>query len=222
MLTVIIPSLNVSTVLPDLLARLTESNIVISDGGSDDDTLVIAAASGARIAFGAKGRGRQLARGAKWAGAVCGNQDWYLFLHADGRLAENWRSAVHNHMEEHFEKAGYFCFKMDCKDVRARVIEFFVGIRCKFWHLPYGDQGLLIRKDLYESIGGYPQSNLFEDVDIVKRLRGKLRALDAKIYTDVSKYKEHGFFRRAFKNLGVYRLYKKGNDQETLIRAYNS
>lgn len=222
MLTVVIPTLNAAKVLPTLLSQIRAhaDDVIISDGGSTDGTLAVALGAGARLAIGNKGRGWQLARGAKWARRNTAEQDWLLFLHADARLDDNWFAAVQDHIKNQSGMAGYFRFKLDDKGWRPRLMEYIVGLRCRFWHLPYGDQGLLISRALYENIGGYPDWELFEDVKIIEALRGKLRLLDADIYTQAQKYKEQGYWTRARANYRLYRRYKKGASPETLALEY--
>lgn len=217
MISVVIPTLNANKHLPNLLRQLGGhmDDLVVSDGGSVDGSLEAALTAGARLAVGGKGRGWQLARGAKWASA-----DWLLFLHADARLGENWFAAVQDHIRHHNEAAGYFRFKLDDAGWRPRLMERIVALRCHFWQLPYGDQGLLISRALYESVGGYPDWDLFEDVRIAEALRGKLRCLDANLYTDASQYKEQGYWRRARNNFRLYRQYKKGMPSAQLAKEY--
>lgn len=222
MLSVVIPTLNAQNHLPKLLAQLKGNvdQIIISDGGSTDSTVSIALAADTRLALGCKGRGWQLARGAKWAAYSQQDEDWLLFLHADNRLSENWLEAVDDHIKKYPMQAGYFKFKIDDKGFWPRLMEKIVALRCYFWQLPYGDQGLLISKALYEEIGGYPRWDLFEDVKIIEALRGKLRMVNAKIYTRADNYKAGGYWRRGLKNYRLYRSYKNGADQEILVKGY--
>ena len=222
MLSVVIPTLNSQNTLPHLLEQLSGKvdDIVISDGGSTDDTLSIAIKSGARLAMGCKGRGWQLARGAKWASLNADDEHWLLFLHADCVLSENWLTSIDAHIKKYPERAGYFKLKLSDTGWRPRLMERIVGLRCRFWQLPYGDQGLLISRSHYQDIGGFPNWDLFEDVKIIEALRGHLRPLKADIYTDAGKYKQDGYWKRSVKNFKLYRAYKAGASQENLVKSY--
>ncbi|HFB54626.1 MAG TPA: glycosyltransferase [Hellea balneolensis] len=229
MLTVIIPTLNAQNGLGSLLNQLGKvDDLIISDGGSTDETLSLALSTGAHIIMGCKGRGWQLARGGRWACERHEPHDWILFLHADCELSDHWRAAVEKHIKHHPKDAGYFRFAFADMGMWPRIMEFFVGWRCRLAHLPYGDQGLLIRADHYLECGGYPNTVLFEDVAIVRALRNLakmrggrgVRPMAAKIYTDAQRYKADGYLRRSVKNWHLLRRYLTGADPDTLVKTY--
>ncbi|MBC6402483.1 MAG: TIGR04283 family arsenosugar biosynthesis glycosyltransferase [Hyphomonadaceae bacterium] len=216
---VIISALNARDSLSELLPQVADAaeRLVISDGGSDDDTLAVSLSHGAVLALGTAGRGRQLSRGAAWS-AEC---DWLLFLHSDSRLVETWPEAVSRHINTHPEKAACFDLRFDSRHWQARIVEGLVWVRSRILGLPYGDQGLLISRALYDRIGGYADMDLFEDVDIIRRLgRRRIRSLRTHIMTSAAKYERDGFFKRGWANLKLLRRYWKGEDISCLIRDY--
>ena len=221
MIYAVIPTLNPSDQFEPLLKTLRDADvaITISDGGSQDDTLRAAVQHGARIVSGHKGRGHQLARGAQYCGA--GETDWLFFIHADSVLPKNWHARLIRHMAAHEGKAGYFHFRLDDKGVWPRFAEFWVWLRSIAMDLPYGDQGLFIRKDLYDAVGGFDRQPLFEDVAIVRRIEGRrLRALGGHITTDAAKYRRDGYRKRTFSNLRLIIAYSKGASAEELAEIY--
>jgi rSAM/selenodomain-associated transferase 2 len=217
MLSVVIPALNASRSLRETLASVTDADeAVVVDGGSVDGTADLAASLGARVVLAQRGRGSQLA-----AGVAAAVGDWLLLLHADTRLAEGWRTAIGAHMATSPGCAGYCRFTLDSDDRGARRIERLVAWRCRVLALPYGDQGLLIHRDLLQAIGGIQPLPLMEDVDLVRRLgRRRLALLDVAAITSAEKWQRHGWYRRSLRNLLCLTLYFAGVPPRLIARLY--
>ena len=217
MISVVIPVLNGAAALPATLASVAEADErVVMDGGSRDGTAALAASLGARVLPAPRGRGRQLA-----AGVAAATGDWLLLLHADTCLAPGWRPVMDAHMTADLHRAGYCRFMLDSDDPRARRIERLVAWRCRVLALPYGDQGLLIHRDLLREIGGIGELPLMEDVDLVRRLgRRRLVALDIAAVTSAEKWRRHGWYRRSLRNLLCLTLYFIGISPRLIARLY--
>lgn len=220
MLIIIIPTYQAEIGLARLLPQLSGARVVISDGGSTDGTLQCAADAGAGLAVGASGRGAQLKLGAKLAMLSGAARDWYLFLHADSQLPTDWQRVVDDAVQQGDPR--YFHFKADASGWRAEVMNRMVALRCWALGLPYGDQGMLISRALYNQVGGHAKMALFEDVDLVERVRtvARLRPLPAALTTDVSKHWRDGLWRRGRRNLGLLWRYKRGATVAELLAAY--
>ena len=212
-MSIIIPTLNAGTFLAATLHALGDGlEIIIVDGGSADSTVAIASASGARILTAPRGRGSQIA-----AGIAAASHPWLLLLHADTRLSPRWRTARHGIPSY----AGYFRFALDSSDPRARRLERVVAWRSRVIGLPYGDQGLLIHRDLLRSAGGMKPLPLMEDVDLVRRLRrSRLVALPADAVTSARKWETQGYLRRSTRNLLCLSLWFAGVPPRLIQRLY--
>jgi rSAM/selenodomain-associated transferase 2 len=220
-LAIIIPTLDASAALAGLLPELQAAEIVVSDGGSGDDTAMLARTAGAILVEGPAGRGGQLARGAKVASG-----EWLLFLHADTRPGPGWRDAVERFVMAasaagDAERAGYFRFRLDDDAPAARRLERMVAWRCRVLGLPYGDQGLLISRRFYHRLGGFRPIPLMEDVDLVRRIgHRRLVPLDADAVTSAGRYRRDGYLRRSLRNLLCLGLWAAGVPAPIIRRLY--
>lgn len=218
-LTVIVPTLNAGATLNAALASVAgAAEIIVSDGGSTDETLAIAEAAHARIVAGPPGRGRQLR-----AGAEAATGEWLLFLHADTVLVAGWRQAAGEHVRAQTEpgQAAYFRFSLDDLGWQARVLEALVAIRCAVFSLPYGDQGLLISRALFDDIGGFADLPMMEDVDLVRRLGGRrLARLPIAARTSADRWRRDGWAKRSLRNLVCLTLYFVGVSPARIAGLY--
>jgi len=192
--------------------------VIVADCGSADDSVAVARAAGARTLVAPRGRGTQLA-----AGAAAAAGDWLLFLHADCRLAPGWEAAAAAFVAAPGAagRAGYFAFALDDPSRAARRLEGIVAWRCRTLALPYGDQGLLIARALYDTVGGFKAVPLMEDVDLVRRLgRRRLAPLGAPLYASARRYRRDGYIRRTLCNLLCLALYFAGVPVRRIARLY--
>jgi rSAM/selenodomain-associated transferase 2 len=226
MISVVIPTLNAERHLPRALAPLVEGvarglvkQVIVSDGGSTDETLTVADAAGCDVVTGERGRGRQLRAGAKIA-----KGKWLLFLHADTVLGPEWAAEAERFIAEPQARwrAAAFRLAFDDASTAARRVAFWAGLRASVLKLPYGDQGLLISRFLYDALGGYADIPLMEDVDLVRRIgRKRLVLLRAEAVTSAEKYRRDGYDRRAWRNLMLMARYLMGADPAVLAKAYD-
>jgi rSAM/selenodomain-associated transferase 2 len=218
----VIPTLNAAGTLPETLAALRRSaivrEIIVADGGSSDDTVALARSVDARVVAAARGRGSQLA-----AGAAAAAGGWLLILHADCRPEPGWESAVDAFVTapEAEGRAGYFDLALDDPAPAARRLEHIVAWRCRVLALPYGDQGLLIARTLYDNVGGFAPLPLMEDVDFVRRLgRRRLARIGARCIASAQRYRRDGYLRRPLRNLVCLSLYFTGVPPARILRLY--
>jgi rSAM/selenodomain-associated transferase 2 len=227
MLSVIIPTLNAEAALGRAMAALVPAavdgvvrEVIVVDGNSTDQTAAIAESAGATVVASSSGRGQQLAAGADRA-----RFPWLLFLHADTVLEPGWEREAVRFMEGVEQRAqplaAAFRFALDDHGVRPRILERLVAWRCALFRIPYGDQGLLLPRPLYDEIGGYRALPLMEDVDIVWRLgRGRMRLLHARAVTSAERYRREGYLRRSTRNLLCLALYSLRVPTRVIGRLY--
>jgi len=215
MISVVIPTLNAEEGLSACLAALVPATVeglvrevIVVDGGSTDRTLRIVDQAGAKIVKSLPGRGKQLR-----AGAQAARFEWLLFLHADTVLEPGWErevSALIDRVADGRRRstAGAFRFALDDLGAMPRLVEWGVAMRSSILRLPYGDQGLIVSRQLYDEIGGFRDLPLMEDVDIVRRLgRRQLIILRSTAVTSAIRYRKDGYVSRIARNLGCLGLY---------------
>lgn len=228
MISVVIPTLNADDGLAACLTALVPAaveglvrEVIVVDGGSGDRTLKIVEQSGAELVRSAPGRGEQLA-----AGAARARGPWLLFLHADTVLEPGWEREVATLIERidsgrRKPTAAAFRFALDDDGFWPRMIETGVAVRCALFRLPYGDQGLLITRQLYQQVGGYSRLPLMEDVDLVRRIgRRRIVALRARAVTSAVRYQRDGYLRRSARNLSCLTLYLLRVPTRIIARLY--
>jgi rSAM/selenodomain-associated transferase 2 len=207
-LTIVIPVLNADTTLQATLNSVAGRDLVVVDGGSQDDTAAFATAAGARVVVGQPGRGGQLK-----AGAIAATGSWLLFLHGDTCLGPGWQAEVAAFIEDPAsrDRAAVFRFRLDDAGWRARVMARGVALRARLLGLPYGDQGLLICRAFYDRLGGYRLLPLMEDVDLVRRVgRARLVFFETEAVTSAARYRRDGYTIRAGRNLICLMLFLVG------------
>src|SRR5262245_49203015 len=228
MISVIIPTLNAEATLAATLTALVPAavdglvrEVIVVDGGSTDKTADIVEDAGAQLLRKSGGRGYQLA-----VGAMRAKQPWLLFLHADTVLEAGWEREASLFMERIDAKPGrpsaaVFRFALDDVGLKPRLLERLVAARCALLRLPYGDQGLLITRQLYDEVGEFRPLPLMEDVDFVRRLgRRRLTLLAARAVTAAERYRQDGYARRSARNLMCLLLYFAGIPTNVIRRRY--
>jgi glycosyltransferase involved in cell wall biosynthesis len=177
MISVVVPCHNAQETLPRCFDSLIGATVhgavrevIVADGGSTDDTLIITDAAGARVVHAGKSRVSQLAAGAKAA-----RSDWILFLHPETALSPGWEVEAGAFMSQVGYARPYaaaFSFALEEFDPAARRAEALAALRSKLLKLPYGEQGLLITRTFYEKLGGF-RDTAMPDADLARRIGAK-------------------------------------------------
>lgn len=192
LVSVIIPTLNEEPFIGRTIAQaVTADNVevIVVDGGSRDDTVSVADSLGARTIESRAGRGRQMN-----VGAAAARGDTLLFLHADTLLPPEFDRDVHQVLARPDVMLGAFRFRLDERSVALAVVEQLVAIRCRLFRLPYGDQGLFLRRSTFKALGGFRDLPIMEDFDLVRRAHslGRIALADASATTSARRWNAHG------------------------------
>lgn len=221
-ISVVIPTLNEAEHLPATLAdiwRAPEVEIIVVDGGSQDGTREIAERAGCHVLCSPPGRAQQLNAGAEVAGA-----EFLLFVHADTRLPPGFDSAVRSALSDRSVAAGAFGLRIDSPGLSMRLIERAVNIRSRFLQMPYGDQGIFVRRQLFQQLGGFPLLPIMDDYEFVRQVRrhGKVKTVDLRATTSDRRWQRLGPWRTTWINQKVILGYHLGLAPERLAAWYRS
>lgn len=216
-ISVIIPTLDSARHLPRGLAPLVEGmgeglirEVIVSDGGSQDDTLAICDAAGCAIISGPPGRAKQLI-----AGAARAKGKWLLFLHPQTALARGWTDEVQVFLRFNEARKRAATFKLAFDDRSAKAALFWARLRAKTMKLPRGDQGLLVSRFLYDGLTGY-RDIPNEDLEFVRRIGGKrLMFLETEATTSAEMYRRAA---SPAESIGMIARYFMGADPVELAK----
>lgn len=192
-----------------------EKEIIVADGGSSDATVERASAAGARVIRCAPGRGPQM-----HAGALSSRGDVLWFLHADTHPCDAALPAIKRALSAPHVTAGNFALRF-AGDTRAARQMTWIYPKLRLLGLCYGDSGIFVRRSVYEEIGGFGAYALFEDLDLVRRLkrRGGFVHLDECITTSSRRF-EHGYARVWMNWIALQVLFWAGVSPNRLARWY--
>lgn len=218
---IIIPVLNEAPNLPDLSRQLQAlvqvgAEALFVDGGSDDDTPSLAESAGFRVIRGERGRARQMNSGAK---AACG--DVLIFLHADTTLPAGALQAI-----EATLRAGHAWGRFDVciagRPWMLGVVAHLMNRRSRITGIATGDQAMFMTREAFESVGGFPDQPLMEDIEISRRLRASSRpaCLRIKVTTSGRRWESRGVWRTIFLMWRLRWDYWRGVPPDRLAEAY--
>ena len=217
-ISVVIPALNeaenILSCLESVKNQYCEFEVIVVDGGSRDGTVDLARPQ-ARVIRSEKGRALQMNSGAR----LC-TGEVLLFLHADSQLPPDGLVLVERVLANPRIVGGTFRLRFDSRKILLRFITFFT--RFKFQYLHYGDQGIFVRRSVFEQLKGFEEIPLMEDVDFLRRLRkaGQLALLKQSVTTSARRFLEHGILRQQLLNTILVISYLLGMKPEVLKKWY--
>lgn len=219
-ISVIIPALNEAAVIAraiDAAWQAGADEVIVVDGGSGDESREIAAAARCHLICSEPGRGRQ-----QNAGSQAATGDVLLFLHADNWLASAAIDQIRQTLAEPRVLHGAFRQRIEHASRRFRWLEAGNAARVRLFGLPYGDQGIFVRRDVFFEIGGFPDIPLMEDVALMRKLRRRARPvlLDGPLHVSPRRWLKHGVIRQTLRNWSLLAGYTLGVPPARLARCY--
>jgi hypothetical protein len=217
-ISVVIPTLNEEHQVAAAIAsaRLHDDvEVIVVDGGSSDRTRDISKSLGARVISAQRGRARQMN-----AGAAAAQGATVLFLHADTQLPPGYTHKVHETLAKPGVIAGAFRLEIQAHGISYRLIERMANRRSVCRQLPYGDQALFMRKDIWKAIGGFPDLPIMEDYELVRRLRdrGAISVVDWPVTTSARRWQRFGPWKVTALHQLVILGYRLGVPANRLLR----
>jgi rSAM/selenodomain-associated transferase 2 len=219
-ISVIIPTLNEAANIKDLLSYLhaldKSMELIISDGGSSDETIA-RAEKYATVIRGVRGRGVQMNAGAKKAS---GEILW--FIHADCFPHPDSKNAIVNALSKDEVVGGAFEYNLEGKGFLYRWTEFNSNFKNRVFKLFCGDMGIFVRRDVFQQMRGYKEIPLMEDMDFCKRLKkmGNIVVLPQRINTSARRWEEEGKMKNLIRNWLLQLGWTFGIDSKILANWY--
>ena len=217
MISIIIPALNEAAALPATLQCVASQSAaweaIIADGGSNDDTILIAnqfadrhcCADRMRVIAATRGRAAQMN-----AGATVATGEWLLFLHADTLLPAGALDAIEA-LDPSYEFGG-FHHAFDGDDWRLRLVSAIHNFRCRRSGVFYGDQAMFVRRTTFQRLGGFPAVRHLEDVMFSEQLLRHAKSVFLKlpVITSARKFITAGIWRSLYRCLVIIAAYRWG------------
>ncbi len=222
-LSIIVPVLNEASLIADRLAALEPlqrrgAEVIVVDGGSSDSTVDAAQDHADLVVAAARGRATQMN-----AGASVADGEVLLFLHADSCLPPQADRIILDAMAVSGRKWGRFDVRIDGRHPLLPVIAFFMNWRSRLTGICTGDQGIFVRRDVFEACGGFPSISLMEDIALSRILkrRGRPRCLGRRIVTSGRRWELNGTWRTMFLMWRLRLAYFLGADPRHLAARYD-
>lgn len=219
-ISVIVPTFNEARCLNETLTQiqqLSPHELIVSDGGSDDNTLEIASKFTQHLLKGPAGRAAQMNAGARAA-----TGDLLLFLHADTRIESASYQKMLNSMNNSEEIGGAFSLLIDSEEWALRLINRFANLRSKYLGKAYGDQAFFVKKPVFEQMNGFTEFPICEDLDFYKRLKksGPVILLKERVLTSPRRWVKEGVWLTTLRNILITTLFELGFPPRILTKWY--
>lgn len=217
-ISVIVPARNEESAIAATLACLREPGVVeviVVDGASTDRTRALATPLADLVLESAPGRARQMN-----AGAAAARGSILFFVHADTLVPPGFAAAIRDACAEAI--GGRFDVALDGPGAALRVIEAAINLRSRCSGIFTGDQGIFVRRELFEALGGFPDLPICEDLALSRAMRrsGRVAALGLRVWTSARRWRRHGVVRTVLLMWAIRAAYTVGVDPARLARVY--
>jgi rSAM/selenodomain-associated transferase 2 len=221
---VIIPVFNESAIINTTIEHVWQTSsgfdteLIIVDGDCHGNTVQTITNTRAIQMITAKGRGKQMNKGAALA-----KGEILLFLHADTELPANAFSAISSLLDSEEYVGGAFDLGIQSGKRIFRIIEKVVSLRTRLTGVPYGDQAIFVRRDYFRKVKGFQEIPLMEDVAFMKNLKRsgyKIGIIPQQVRTSSRRWEREGVFFCTLRNWLLISLYQLGADPRKLERFY--
>ena len=219
---IIVPTLNEAQILNETLTQIRQlcpHERVVSDGGSEDNTLEIADKCTYHILKGSAGRALQMNAGTRIA-----TGDIFLFLHADSRIEPaSYKKMLHS-LENSKKIGGAFSLCIDSDRWSLRLVTRLANLRSKYLGMAYGDQAFFVKNSIFQQMDGFTEFPICEDIDFFKRLRklGPVIILKEKAFTSPRRWMQEGIWFTTLRNILIATLFELGFPPRILTKWYQA
>ena len=221
-ISVIIPVLNEEAVIGACLAQfcnVEDVELIVVDGGSTDGTQRAVEARGGVQWVQVEMAGRALQMN---AGAERATGDVFLFLHADTFLPSDGVMLIRDSLRAPDVMGGRFQLGLSEETIGFRLVALLSTLRSRYLGITYGDQGIYVRRETFNAVGGFPPLQLFEDSEFCSRVArvGKFVMLDARVCSSTRRWRKWGFVRTVVEMWVLRILYTCSVSDVRLSRWY--
>lgn len=223
-ISVIVPVLNEAEGINQLIGHIgslrkgNDIEIIVADGDPQGGTLNAIKDDRVTGVPSGKGRGRQMNKG-----AAAATGEILLFLHADTFLPSGAFEKITSVMRTGRYAGGAFDLGIDSGRTALRIVEQAASLRSRITRIPYGDQAIFIRRDIFQAMGGFMDFPIMEDVDLMQRVKKAGRPIiiiSHKVRTSPRRWEKEGVVYCTVRNWTLVTLYMLGVSPEKLARFY--